>query len=158
MSIEEASEERIINEEYKVWKKNSPFLYDLVMTHSLEWPSLSVQWMPDVIKPVDRDVNIHKVLLGTHTSDGEPNYLMIAEVFRLEKVKGEEILFNFSTSLYLFSAFRSSFLNQKLKSKLAIMMTREKKWYAFYFYFYVYHCPFICEITFHAGWVWRGHE
>jgi len=79
-SSEDASEERLINEEYKVWKKNSPFLYDLVMTHSLEWPSLSVQWLPDVIKQIDRDVNIHKLLLGTHTSDGEPNYLMIAEV------------------------------------------------------------------------------
>ena len=77
---DDGTEEKMINEEYKVWKKNSPFLYDLVMTHSLEWPSLTVQWLPDVIKQVDRDVNIHKVLLGTHTSDGEPNYLMIAEV------------------------------------------------------------------------------
>jgi hypothetical protein len=32
-----------IDEEYKIWKKNSPFLYDLAMTHALEWPSLSVQ-------------------------------------------------------------------------------------------------------------------
>ena len=27
--------ERLIAEEYKIWKKNSPFLYDTVMTHSL---------------------------------------------------------------------------------------------------------------------------
>lgn len=39
--------EKIINEEYKIWKKNAPFLYDLVMTHALEWPSLTVQWIPD---------------------------------------------------------------------------------------------------------------
>ena len=45
-------EERIINEEYKIWKKNTPFLYDLVMTHALEWPSLTVQWLPDVTKYV----------------------------------------------------------------------------------------------------------
>jgi hypothetical protein len=25
-------------------------LYDLVMTHALEWPSLTVQWLPDVTK------------------------------------------------------------------------------------------------------------
>lgn len=37
-----------INEEYKVWKKNAPYLYDLLVTHSLEWPSLTVQWFPDV--------------------------------------------------------------------------------------------------------------
>jgi histone-binding protein RBBP4 len=41
-------EERVINEEYKIWKKNTPFLYDLVMTHALEWPSLTAQWLPDV--------------------------------------------------------------------------------------------------------------
>jgi histone-binding protein RBBP4 len=39
-------EEKQINEEYKIWKKNAPFLYDLVMTHALEWPSLTVQWLP----------------------------------------------------------------------------------------------------------------
>ena len=45
-----SAEERIINEEYKVWKKNTPFLYDMCMTHALEWPSLTVQWLPDVQK------------------------------------------------------------------------------------------------------------
>lgn len=50
------------------------------MTHALEWPSLTVQWFPEVIKPADREVSIHKLLLGTHTSNSEPNYLMVAEV------------------------------------------------------------------------------
>lgn len=36
-------EETLINEEYKIWKKNCPYLYDLVITHALEWPSLTVQ-------------------------------------------------------------------------------------------------------------------
>ena len=39
----EEIEDKLINEEYKIWKKNSPFLYDLVLTHALEWPSLTVQ-------------------------------------------------------------------------------------------------------------------
>lgn len=30
-----------------VWKKNSPFLYDMVITHALEWPTLTMQWFPD---------------------------------------------------------------------------------------------------------------
>lgn len=47
---DDAVEERVINEEYKIWKKNTPFLYDLVMTHALEWPSLTVQWLPDVTR------------------------------------------------------------------------------------------------------------
>ena len=41
-------EERLISEEYKIWKKNTPFLYDLVITHALEWPSLTAQWLPEV--------------------------------------------------------------------------------------------------------------
>jgi hypothetical protein len=41
-------QEKMINEEYKVWKKNAPYLYDLVVTHALEWPSLTVQWLPDI--------------------------------------------------------------------------------------------------------------
>ena len=48
VGFDEAAEERVINEEYKIWKKNTPFLYDLVMTHALEWPSLTVQWLPQV--------------------------------------------------------------------------------------------------------------
>ena len=48
VGFDEAAEERVINEEYKIWKKNTPFLYDLKMTHALEWPSLTVQWLPQV--------------------------------------------------------------------------------------------------------------
>jgi histone-binding protein RBBP4 len=80
MNAEEALEDKLVNEEYKVWKKNSPFLYDLVMTHSLLWPSLTVQWLPDSSRAPEREVSIHKLILGTHTSNEDPNYLMIAEV------------------------------------------------------------------------------
>lgn len=76
----EDAEEKIINEEYKIWKKNSPFLYDLVMTHALEWPSLTCQWLPDKTTPPGKDYCIQKLILGTHTSGEEQNYLMVAEV------------------------------------------------------------------------------
>jgi len=45
--LQENIEEQIINEEYKIWKKNSPFLYDMVYSHCLVWPSLTVEWFPD---------------------------------------------------------------------------------------------------------------
>uniref|UniRef100_A0AAQ5YTF1 Histone-binding protein RBBP4-like N-terminal domain-containing protein n=1 Tax=Amphiprion ocellaris TaxID=80972 RepID=A0AAQ5YTF1_AMPOC len=76
---DDAVEERVINEEYKIWKKNTPFLYDLVMTHALEWPSLTVQWLPDVSRPEGKDCTVHRLVLGTHTSD-EQNHLVIASV------------------------------------------------------------------------------
>jgi histone-binding protein RBBP4 len=79
-SNEEDELEREINEEYKIWKKNSPFLYDMAMTHALEWPSLTVQWFPTVETFPERNVSVHKMVLGTHTSGPETNFLMVGEV------------------------------------------------------------------------------
>jgi len=76
----EALEEQIVDEEYKIWKKNSPFLYDLVMTKPLVWPSLTVQWLPQKHIPDNCDYSQQKVILGTLTSGGEQNYLMVAHV------------------------------------------------------------------------------
>lgn len=73
-------EERLVNEEYKIWKKNTPFLYDLVITHALEWPSLTVQWLPTREEAGGKDYSMQRLIVGTHTSDNEPNYLMLAQV------------------------------------------------------------------------------
>ncbi|KAK3171456.1 Histone acetyltransferase type B subunit 2 [Lepraria neglecta] len=77
---EEQMEEKIINEEYKTWKKNAPFLYDMMLSSALEWPTLTTQWLPDKQEFPDKDYATHRLLLGTHTSNGQPNYLQIAEV------------------------------------------------------------------------------
>ena len=81
-------EERLIHQEYKIWKKNTPYLYDFVMTHGLEWPSLTCQWLPTrkelndgnkvgAVGGVSKNVaEQHELLLGTHTT-GEQNYLMV---------------------------------------------------------------------------------
>uniref|UniRef100_A0A2K6M7F6 Histone-binding protein RBBP4-like N-terminal domain-containing protein n=1 Tax=Rhinopithecus bieti TaxID=61621 RepID=A0A2K6M7F6_RHIBE len=74
-----AYKEAAFDDEYKIWKKNTPFLYDLVMTHALEWPSLTTQWLPNVTRPEGKDFSIHLLVLGTHTSD-EQNRLVIASV------------------------------------------------------------------------------
>ena len=44
---DQASEQQIINEEYKTWKKNAPFLYDMILSTALDWPTLTTQWFPD---------------------------------------------------------------------------------------------------------------
>jgi len=67
-------------EEFNIWKKNTPLLYDAVITHALEWPSLTVQWLPDRHQSPTKDYSLQKMIVGTHTSGDEPNYLMIAEV------------------------------------------------------------------------------
>jgi histone-binding protein RBBP4 len=50
--------------------------YDVVMTHALEWPSLTCQWLPTV-RNAGENASEHSLLLGTHTT-GEQNYLMVA--------------------------------------------------------------------------------
>jgi histone-binding protein RBBP4 len=69
----------------------SPFLYDIVVTHALEWPTLTTQWFPDketytllrvtayISKP-GKDYSTHRLLIGTHTSGADQNYLQIADV------------------------------------------------------------------------------
>ncbi|KAH7105079.1 histone acetyltransferase type B subunit 2 [Auriculariales sp. MPI-PUGE-AT-0066] len=71
---------KIINEEYKIWKKNAPFLYDVVVTHALDWPSLTVQWFPDVDTNGDKPFTTHRLLMGTHTSGQANDYVTIANV------------------------------------------------------------------------------
>lgn len=51
-----------LSQEYKIWKKNTPFLYDSVLTHAMTWPSLTCQWFPDVESCV-----VSRSLSGMHT-------------------------------------------------------------------------------------------
>ena len=71
---------KMIAEEYKIWKKNTPFLYDLVLTHALEWPSLTCEFLPSLQQNEGDCYNTHRLILGTHTSTGEDNALIVAKV------------------------------------------------------------------------------
>lgn len=61
-------------EEYQNWKKNAAVLYDVVLSHPLEWPSLTVQWLPS-----ESSTRSHRLVVGTHTSDEAPNNLMVLD-------------------------------------------------------------------------------
>lgn len=55
--------------EYKTWKKNAPFLYDMILSTALEWPTLTTQWLPDKQESVlpmlaHNDGSTHKSLQG----------------------------------------------------------------------------------------------
>ena len=69
-----------INEEFKIWKKNCPFLYDIVVTHALEWPSLTCDWLPNPAVSEEDHSAVHQVVLGTHVTEGEQNALLLANV------------------------------------------------------------------------------
>ncbi|KAK5728244.1 Histone acetyltransferase type B subunit 2 [Elasticomyces elasticus] len=74
----EAMQNKIINEEYKVWKKNSVFLYDMMYSRALDWPTLTTQWLPDVSEIPGKNMRTHRLLLGTHTSNQQTEFLRIA--------------------------------------------------------------------------------
>jgi len=78
---------KMINDEYKVWKKNAPFLYDCILSHALEWPSITVDWCPQKHSHKEKNLEFmtQRLILGTHT-DGEQNHLLFAEV-KLPSVK-----------------------------------------------------------------------
>ena len=73
-------DEQAIQDEYRLWKKNTPFLYDTVLTHCLTWPSLTCEWLPDKSEPSGSDYSVQKLILGTQTADGNENHLLIASV------------------------------------------------------------------------------
>jgi histone-binding protein RBBP4 len=90
-----------VEEEFSVWKKNTPFLYDLVLSHPLEWPSLTVHWVPSPSPTpyaADPTFSVHKLVLGTHTSDDAPNFLLIADAV-LPTAQAETIITNENPSV-----------------------------------------------------------
>lgn len=79
-SLDNIYKRQLLNEEYKIWKKNAPFMYDLVITHMLEWASLSVEWLPIFEVAEDPDLRIHNLVLGTDSPENDKNYMLIVKV------------------------------------------------------------------------------
>ncbi|CAN6621073.1 histone acetyltransferase type B subunit 2 [Trichomonascus vanleenenianus] len=69
---------------YRVWKKNALYLYDSFVSAGIPWPSLTVQWMPDVEST--GSFTKQRLLLGTQTNGGGDELLRIAE-FKRERSK-----------------------------------------------------------------------
>lgn len=72
--------EKIVNEEYKIWKKTVPLLYDTIRTHVLEHPSLSVNWLPDYEFLDNKNYINVKFLISTNTSGKSQNYLKLGSI------------------------------------------------------------------------------
>lgn len=75
---------------YLVWKKNAPHLYDYLSTSSLRWPSLTVEWFPDLEVDEKAKVSFQRLLTGTHTSGSMPEYISLQKL----KLKGKNSYIN----------------------------------------------------------------
>lgn len=65
---------------YNAWKKNTPLLYDTLVNHVFEWPTLTTQFLPIHQENSDGNYDHYKMVLGTQTDNSISNYLMIAKV------------------------------------------------------------------------------
>lgn len=65
---------------FRTWKKNSPFLYDLLATHGLNWPSLTLQFFPDQHFSPDGTAVTQRLLLGTHTNGQRDDFVLLAQL------------------------------------------------------------------------------
>nr|GLL45582.1 WD-40 repeat-containing protein MSI1 [Ipomoea trifida] len=65
---------------YPKWKMSAPFQYDLVVTHALRWPSLTVEWLPDLEERQGGDYSVQKMIIGTKARIHLDNYLFLAQV------------------------------------------------------------------------------
>ncbi|SCU79651.1 LANO_0A07030g1_1 [Lachancea nothofagi CBS 11611] len=86
MTTTEPDRELTVDEEYDLWKSNVPLMYDFVSETKLLWPSLTIQWLPGNAESAQQEL-----ILGTHTSGEEQNYLKIASVTLPDEIlKGEK--------------------------------------------------------------------
>lgn len=76
MSVE-TGETLTADQEYELWKSNVPLMYDFVSETKLTWPSLTIEWLPN---NAATGLETQELLLGTHTSGEEDNYLKVASV------------------------------------------------------------------------------
>lgn len=73
------SEDAALNE-YKIWRKNVPLIYDLVYTNTLKHPTPCIQWFPDVQR-VDNQKSVQRILTTTFSNGSAPKEeLMISQI------------------------------------------------------------------------------
>eukprot|EP00923_Selenidium_pygospionis_P016479 GHVN01028843.1.p1 GENE.GHVN01028843.1~~GHVN01028843.1.p1 ORF type:complete len:440 (+),score=44.02 GHVN01028843.1:39-1358(+) len=67
-------------EDYRSWKTNVPYLYSYVYSKVLEWPSLSIDWLPSCYPVEGHDGFVQQQFaIGTHTSEGESNSVILVD-------------------------------------------------------------------------------
>jgi histone-binding protein RBBP4 len=68
----------IINQEYKIWKKESPDLYDFLLLHSLDWPTYTFQWLPN--SEVHDDYVSHFAIIASSNADPDQSSLLKVKI------------------------------------------------------------------------------
>lgn len=72
------SDSAMLEDEYKIWRKNVPLLYDMMYTQVLSWPSPSIQWFPTADRSDNRTTQ--RLLMTTFTNGEAQEQLLLSSV------------------------------------------------------------------------------
>eukprot|EP01071_Lankesteria_metandrocarpae_P009090 Lankesteria_metandrocarpae@DN5132_c1_g1_i5.p2 len=106
--------EKTVKEDFLNWKRNTTLLYDFVNTRTEVWPTMTVDWLPELCNsytgPEGEPVGLSKgevrqsVVIGTFTGGAEPASVTVADVILpLEEVPMESRVFQNQTDFGGFS-------------------------------------------------------
>lgn len=68
----------IINQEYKIWKKEAPYNYDFYVLRSLDWPTYTFQWLPETTT-LDH-TTAHYAIIASHHLEPENTQLLKVQI------------------------------------------------------------------------------
>ena len=71
--------EKIVNEEFKIWKKTVPLLYDTIHTLALQYPLLAVDFFPAYSVSDDKNDIAVSLAVGTNSSGNDQDYIHVIE-------------------------------------------------------------------------------
>lgn len=64
--------------QYRIWRKNAPYLYNIVYSQQLSSPSLTAQWLPENLSFPNDGYNTCKVIYGSNLESN--NQIIVARV------------------------------------------------------------------------------
>lgn len=85
----------IINQEYKLWKKQAQNYYDFLLMHSVDWPTYTFQWLPEF--EVKEDYTSYYALIASSSTDPEQCQLQKIRVDYPCETKGNIVLIQSKT-------------------------------------------------------------
>ncbi|EED44281.1 histone acetyltransferase complex, histone binding subunit HAT2 [Enterocytozoon bieneusi H348] len=68
-----------VEQEYRLWRKNVKYLYDLIFTQSLTWPSPTIQWLPNIDNKTPTTI-YQKIVFSTFTGKQENENILIGGI------------------------------------------------------------------------------
>ncbi|GAB68381.1 chromatin assembly factor 1 P55 subunit [Plasmodium cynomolgi strain B] len=101
---------------HKYWQYNTLLLYNVIMIYTCEWPSLFIEWVPNVCRS-DDDVYNQDLILGTYTTE-KNNYILILEVSLPSEELSHSNFYYEKINNYRHNSCNDTSKNFKMKNKI----------------------------------------